>query len=107
MNQPLILMFGMPGTFELILIGAAALLVFGRRRPEVARSLGKSIVEFKRGIKDVKDDVAVDARIEPPPQARIESQPVSPPANDAGPQSPQNDERPANQDAGTKPAGPE
>lgn len=107
MNQPLILMFGMPGTIELIVIGAVALLIFGRRLPEVARSLGKSIVEFKRGIKDVKDDVAINPRIEPPKQARIDSQPVSPPPNDAAPRVPQNDAPPANQDADTKTAGPQ
>ena len=99
MNQPLILMFGMPGTIELIIIGAVALLIFGRRLPEVARSLGKSIVEFKRGIKDVKDDIAVDARVEPPRQPRIESPPVAPPANDAGPRASQDGTPPANQDA--------
>ncbi len=47
----------MPGATELLIIGAVALLIFGRRLPDVARSMGKSIVEFKKGLKDVKDDI--------------------------------------------------
>jgi len=54
-------MFGLPGGTEWIIIGLVALLLFGRRLPEVARSLGKSIVEFKRGIRDVKEDIDTDA----------------------------------------------
>ncbi len=46
-----------PGPPELLVIGVVALIIFGRRLPEVARSMGKSVVEFKKGLKDVKDDV--------------------------------------------------
>jgi sec-independent protein translocase protein TatA len=45
---------GMP---ELIVIGIIALVLFGRRLPEVGRSLGKGIVEFKKGLREVEDDV--------------------------------------------------
>lgn len=51
-----------PGPPELLVIGVVALIIFGRRLPEVARSMGKSIVEFKKGLKDVKDDVDSAAR---------------------------------------------
>ncbi len=51
------LAFGLPGTPELIVIGLIALLIFGRRLPDVARSLGNSIVQFKKGINDVQDEV--------------------------------------------------
>ncbi|MCZ6653050.1 MAG: twin-arginine translocase TatA/TatE family subunit [Planctomycetota bacterium] len=47
----------MPGAPEMLVIAAVALLFFGRRLPDVARSMGKSIVEFKKGLKDVKDDI--------------------------------------------------
>jgi TatA/E family protein of Tat protein translocase len=40
---------GAPGFPELIIFGTIALLLFGKRLPEVARSLGKGIVEFKKG----------------------------------------------------------
>jgi len=37
-----------------LLIG---LLLFGKRLPEIARSIGKSLVEFKRGVKGIEDEV--------------------------------------------------
>lgn len=52
-----LLAVGMPGTLELILIAGVALIIFGRRLPDVARSVGRSIVEFKRGLKDVHDEI--------------------------------------------------
>ncbi len=42
---------------ELMVIGLVALLIFGRRLPEVGRSLGKGIVEFKKGLKDTTEEV--------------------------------------------------
>jgi sec-independent protein translocase protein TatA len=45
------------GTWEIIIILVIALLLFGRRLPEVGRSLGKGIVEFKKGLKGVQDDI--------------------------------------------------
>jgi sec-independent protein translocase protein TatA len=46
-----------PGPMELSIIAIVALLLFGRRLPDVAKSMGRSIVEFKKGLKDVKDDI--------------------------------------------------
>ena len=49
------------GTWELVVISIVALLLFGKRLPEVARSMGRGIVEFKRGLKEVEAEVkAVD-----------------------------------------------
>jgi sec-independent protein translocase protein TatA len=47
----------MPGPFEWIIIGAVALLLFGSRLPTVAKSIGQSIVSFKKGLKEATDDV--------------------------------------------------
>jgi sec-independent protein translocase protein TatA len=48
---------GGPGLPEMIIFGTIALLLFGKRLPEVARSLGKGIVEFKKGVKGIEEDV--------------------------------------------------
>ena len=66
------LAFGMPGGIELIIVGVLALLIFGRRLPDVARSVGKSIVEFKKGIRDVKDDIDTQSKIENNSPAKLE-----------------------------------
>ena len=57
-SEPVILaLFGPIGMPEMIVIALLGLLIFGRKLPEVGRGLGKSIVEFKRGLADVKDEV--------------------------------------------------
>lgn len=50
-------MFGMPGGWEWLVILIVALLIFGKRLPDVMRSLGKGIVEFKKGVKGIEEDV--------------------------------------------------
>ena len=62
-----ILALGMPGLTEWIIIGALGLLIFGKRLPEVGRSLGKGIVEFKKGLKGIEDEVEqVDHNMDKP-----------------------------------------
>ncbi|RMH12315.1 MAG: twin-arginine translocase TatA/TatE family subunit [Planctomycetota bacterium] len=48
------------GFQEYLVIAVILLLLFGRRLPEVGRSLGKGIVEFKKGLRDVDDEVRRD-----------------------------------------------
>ena len=52
-----ILGFWTPSGFELVVIALIALLLFGKRLPEVARGLGKGVVEFKKGLKGVEEEV--------------------------------------------------
>ena len=51
------LAFGWPGPAEMIIIAVVGLLIFGNRLPEVGKSLGKGIVEFKKGLKGVQEDI--------------------------------------------------
>ena len=48
---------GMPGPLEMIIIAAIILLLFGNRLPSVMRSLGRGVVEFKKGIQGIEDEV--------------------------------------------------
>ena len=48
---------GMPQGLDWLWIFLFALLIFGGKRlPEIARSVGKSLNEFKKGVKDIEDD---------------------------------------------------
>jgi sec-independent protein translocase protein TatA len=51
--------FSMPGTTEMIILLVLGLLLFGGRLPEVGRSIGKSLVEFRKGLRGLKEDVGL------------------------------------------------
>lgn len=48
--------FGSPGVGEILVIGMIAVILFGKRLPEVARSVGKSYNQFRRGLSDIQSD---------------------------------------------------
>ncbi len=58
----------------LLIIG---ILLFGKRLPEMGRSLGKGIVEFKKGLKGIEDEIDTGART--PPSAPAALEPPRPP----------------------------
>jgi sec-independent protein translocase protein TatA len=47
-------MFG-PSWIQLLIVLLVVLLLFGSRLPALARSLGQSLNEFKRGMKEIED----------------------------------------------------
>lgn len=85
-----VLGFGIPGGYEWIILLILGLLIFGRRLPEIGRSLGRSIVEFKKGIKNIEDEIETEssgstshdppAIPAPPPPAELPR--TSPPAEE-------------------------
>ncbi len=48
-----------------LVIGIVALLLFGNRLPEVARSIGRAMNEFKRGLREVDTDLDQESKKEP------------------------------------------
>lgn len=54
------------GMWEAIVIGLLGVLIFGKRLPEVGKSIGKGIVEFKKGLSGIEEDI--DTAGKQPPQ---------------------------------------
>ena len=74
-------MFGSIGMPELIIIFVIALIIFGPRKlPELGRSLGKSLAEFKRASNELRSTLEEEIRVEEQ-RAKVEtSKPAEPPA---------------------------
>jgi sec-independent protein translocase protein TatA len=73
LTTPLFGFFGL-GTQEIMLLLVLGVLLFGRNLPGLGRSLGKTVTEFKRGVKGLEDDTEPTAA----PRA-VEPEPVRPP----------------------------
>lgn len=53
--------FGSLGIWEILIILVVILLIFGPRRlPEMAKGIGQSVREFRKGIRDMKDEISSD-----------------------------------------------
>ena len=81
-------MFGSVGVPELIIIFTIALIIFGPRKlPELGKSLGKSLAEFKRASNELKNTLDEEIRMEerrsaerqePPPHAERQTAAIDP-----------------------------
>src|SRR5580765_7091113 len=73
---------GMFSPMHILVVLVIGLLLFGKRLPEVGRSLGKGIVEFKKGLKGVEDEVetASDPKAAQQPMLSSQAQPTQAPA---------------------------
>jgi TatA/E family protein of Tat protein translocase len=82
------IMFGSIGMSELLIIFVIALIVFGPRKlPELGRSLGKSLGEFKRASNDLRNTLEEEINVED--QARKTEQSTAPePAASMPPEDP-------------------
>ncbi|MEZ6068569.1 MAG: twin-arginine translocase TatA/TatE family subunit [Planctomycetaceae bacterium] len=56
------LAFLTPGPVQLMILALVVLLLFGSRLPQTMRSLGKSVNEFKKGIREGEEDAEEEAR---------------------------------------------
>jgi sec-independent protein translocase protein TatA len=65
-------MFGL-SPIELLIVGGIAVLLFGSRLPSVARSMGKSVTEFKKGLHGIEEEF--DTSSYPNNQRRVASRP--------------------------------
>lgn len=54
------------GPMEMLVVGVVAVLLFGKRLPEVGRSLGKGIVEFKKGLRGIEEELESASRTPAP-----------------------------------------
>ena len=57
MDTTLAVLFGMPGWAEILVLLGVGVLIFGRRLPEVGKNIGRGIVEFKKGLRGIEDDM--------------------------------------------------
>jgi sec-independent protein translocase protein TatA len=79
------------GGQEMLLLLVLGILLFGRKLPELGRSVGKTLVEFKKGMKGIEDDVHETSQ----PRAAIEPEPVKPPQRVTPSAAPKFDDAPA------------
>jgi len=68
-------MFPQLGLMEMLVVMGVAVLLFGKRLPEVGRSLGKGIVEFKKGLRGMEDEFDYHTPSSHVPARRAEDSP--------------------------------
>jgi TatA/E family protein of Tat protein translocase len=81
-------MFGSIGMTELVIILVIALIIFGPRKlPELGRSLGKSIGEFKRASNELRSTIEEEIRVEETKERATTAAAATPPSTTAAPAS--------------------
>ena len=58
------------GMMEMLVVMGIAVLLFGKRLPEVGRSLGRGIIEFKKGLNGMGDDLDISSLGSTTPSSR-------------------------------------
>jgi sec-independent protein translocase protein TatA len=77
-------MFGSIGMPELIIIFVIALIIFGPRKlPELGRSLGKSLAEFKKASNELRSTLEEEIRIEEQKETAVKQATAAPTATAA------------------------
>ena len=98
--------FGSVGVWEVILILAVLLLVFGAKRlPEIGAALGKGIREFKGSVREIENEInRPQSRGDLPRQEAPQAQAPAQPPQQQPAQQPAQEEQPKEVDS-TKPQG--
>jgi sec-independent protein translocase protein TatA len=84
-------MFGL-GMQEILLLLLLGVLLFGRKLPDIGRSLGKTVIEFKKGIGGMEEELNTASS---GANRAIEPEPVKPPQRVTTPSAPRFDDAPA------------
>jgi|SwirhirootsSR3_FD_contig_61_7840880_length_467_multi_2_in_0_out_0_1 sec-independent protein translocase protein TatA len=82
-------MFGL-GMQEILLLLLLGVLLFGRKLPDIGRSLGKTVIEFKKGFAGMEDEINSASS-----RPAIEPEPVRPPQRVTTPSAPKFEDAPA------------
>lgn len=94
-----LLFFDSIGWQELVVVGLLAVVLFGKRLPDLGRTLGKSLVSFRKGVEEMKNEIVSAA------DESTDTQPAKKKETTAQPHEALEDEEPPEEDAAAgKPA---
>jgi len=64
------------GIAELVALGIVAILLFGKRLPEVARNVGRGYGELRKGLSDIQSTINAEIDSQPTPSSPSRDTPV-------------------------------